>query len=78
MMIMDFTIHLMEVKIIITIGFWDADGFYFNKDGFDKHGGYYDDEFNYIHGEGWDEKRKCYNDEDEVDYYEDDGDGKLY
>ena len=62
-------------KLILTTGFWDADGFYFNKEGFDKHGGCYDNDFNYIHGEGWDEKKQCYNNEDEIDFFEDDGDG---
>merc|ERR1712096_15043 len=28
--------------------FWDVDGNYFNQDGYDKFGGYYDDDYNYI------------------------------
>ena len=51
--------------------FWDPDGVYFNKDGFDKHGGYYDDNNEYVPGEGWDEANNCYLDEIN-DYYDDD------
>ena len=76
-MTMVFTTLLMEVKLFLKVGFWDADGFYFNKEGFYKHGGCYDDQFNYIHGEGWDEKKQSYNDEEEIDFYEDDGDGNI-
>ena len=43
--------------------FWDPDGVYFNRDGFDKHGGYYDDNDEYIPGKGWDEEHNCYKDE---------------
>ena len=35
--------------------FWDPDYVYFNREGYDKHGGYYDENSNYIPGEGWDE-----------------------
>ena len=35
--------------------FWDPDGVYFNKEGFDKHGGKYNDEGEYVPGEGWNE-----------------------
>jgi hypothetical protein len=51
--------------------FWDPDGVYFNKEGFDKHGGYYDDNNEYVPGEGWDEANNCYLDELN-DYYDDD------
>ena len=49
--------------------FWDPDGVYFNREGFDKHGGYYDDNNEYQPGEGWDETRNCYIDElNDYDY----------
>ena len=68
--------------------FWDPDGVYFNREGFDKHGGYYDDNNEYQPGEGWDEANNCYVDEindydydDEYgsdhDYDEDDGFGDV-
>ena len=43
--------------------FWDPDGVYFNREGFDKHGGYYDDNIEYIPGKGWIEEYNCYKDE---------------
>ena len=55
--------------------FWDPDEVYFNREGFDKHGGYYDDNGEYIPGKGWDDENNCYESEkeDEYDeYYEDD------
>ena len=49
--------------------FWDPDGVYFNEEGYDKHGGYYE-KGEYIPGKGWDEDNNCYkdelNDEDEI------------
>ena len=48
--------------------FWDPDGVYFNKDGFDKHGGRYDLDGIYIPGEGWNEKNNCY--ESEIEDYD--------
>ena len=68
--------------------FWDPDGVYFNREGFDKHGGYYDENTQeYIPGKGWDEVNNCYKDEynedydDEYgsdhDYMEDDGFGDI-
>ena len=68
--------------------FWDPDGVYFNREGFDKHGGYYDEKTQeYIPGKGWDEVNNCYKDEynDEYDdeygsdhdYLEDDGYGEI-
>jgi hypothetical protein len=42
MMMRDFTRHQMEVrKKNYDIGFWDPDGYYFNRDGYDKHGIYF-------------------------------------
>ena len=68
--------------------FWDPDGVYFNREGYDKHGGYYDEKTQeYIPGKGWDEVNNCYKDEynDEYDdeygsdhdYLEDDGYGDI-
>ena len=67
--------------------FWDPDGVYFNKEGYDRHGGYYDDNQEYVPGKGWDEVNNCYKDEynddydDEYgsdhDYAEDDGYGDI-
>ena len=57
--------------------FWDPDYVYFNRDGYDKHGGYYE-KGEYIPGKGWDEDNNCYkdelNDEEEIisDYEQDD------
>ena len=49
--------------------FWDPDGVYFNNEGYDKYGGYYENG-EYIPGKGWDEENNCYkdelNDEDEI------------
>ena len=49
--------------------FWDPDGVYFNNEGYDKYGGYYENG-EYITGKGWDEENYCYkdelNDEDEI------------
>lgn len=43
--------------------FWDPDGIYFNREGFDKHEGYYDDEYTYHPGRGWMPHLLCYEDE---------------
>ena len=57
--------------------FWDPDGVYFNNEGYDKYGGYYENG-EYIPGKGWDEDNNCYkdelNDEEEIisDYEQDD------
>lgn len=40
--------------------FWDPEGDYFNKYGFDKYGGNYDQYKVYIPGEGWLEEFQCY------------------
>ena len=52
--------------------FWDPDGVYFNKEGYDKHGGFYDDNQEYVPGDGWDEVKNCYKDEYNDDYDYDD------
>ena len=51
--------------------FWDPDYVYFNKEGFDKHGGYYDKDREYIPGKGWDEINMCYYDDDDEDEFYD-------
>jgi hypothetical protein len=43
--------------------FWDCDGIYFNREGVDIHGGYYDENVEYHPGEGWVESLMCYEDE---------------
>jgi len=43
--------------------FWDPDGVYFNKHGFDKHGGFYDENLVYKPGKGWNHELQCYEDE---------------
>ena len=53
--------------------FWDPDGVYFNREGYDKHGGYYNDQQEYIPGPGWDEENNCYKDEINDDYYDEYG-----
>lgn len=59
--------------ICFYIGFWDADGFYFNREGKDKHGGYYNDQWVYVPGQGWDEVNQCY--EDDLDDLDEEGEG---
>ena len=46
--------------------FWDPDYVYFNRDGFDKHGGKYDETGEYIPGPGWDDELNCYESEKEL------------
>ena len=56
--------------------FWDSDGVYFNKHGYDKHEGYYNNEYEYQPGRGWIPHMLCYEDDlpeevgenDELDY----------
>jgi len=51
----------MGMKIFFTIPngfFWDPDGVYFNREGYDKHGGYYDDNDKYVPGKGWNEENE--------------------
>jgi len=52
--------------------FWDPDGVYFNRKGYDKHGGHYDLIYEYIPGENWVEEHNYYEDEleDELDDFE--------
>merc|ERR1711976_242269 len=59
--------------------FWDDNGYYFNRDGIDKHGGYYDDDFVYIPGKDWDDVNECYPSEiDEQGDYDDEDDIDAY
>lgn len=61
MTIMVSTLPQMEVKKLnLKPGFWDADGFYFNRQGKDKNGGTYDDKYVYIPGKGWNSAKMCY------------------
>lgn len=43
--------------------FWDENYVYFNREGRDRHGGFYDEYCIYIPGPGWVEELGCYNDE---------------
>ena len=54
--------------------FWDPDGVYFNREGYDKHGGYYDDNDEYVPGKGWDEENNCYKEELNEDEFASDHD----
>ena len=49
--------------------FWDQDYVYFNREGFDKHGGRYDENGEYVPGKGWDDNLNCYG--SEKDNYDD-------
>lgn len=56
-----FTTLKTEVRLFfIKKGFWDETGYYFNKDGFDKHGGSYGKDSVYIPGKDWDSVNMCY------------------
>lgn len=57
--------------------FWDQDYVYFNRDGFDKHGGRYDENGEYVPGEGWDDNLNCYESEKEDYNNEKDDDNDL-
>ena len=48
-----------------TGSFWDIDDEYFNKEGYDVHGGYYTKEKEYIYGPDWLSDLACYEDEKE-------------
>ena len=50
--------------------FWDPDEVYFNREGYDKHGGRYNDDGEYIPGKGWDNENNCYESEKEDDFDE--------
>ncbi len=43
--------------------FWDPDGVYFNREGFDNHGGFYDQFLEYHPGAGWIDDLMCYEDQ---------------
>jgi hypothetical protein len=51
--------------------FWDENGAYFNREGLDKHGGFYDEYCIYIPGPGWNEEFCCYDDEMNMDIDDD-------
>ena len=40
--------------------FWDPNGVFFNKDGLDANGGFYDEEFVYHPGQNWNVELQCY------------------
>ena len=61
------------------VSFWDSDNVYFNLEEYDKHGSYYDNDYNYIHCEGWDDIKGCYKGEILNDNFnKDDIFNKLY
>lgn len=43
--------------------FWDDEGMYFNRFGYDRHGGFYDKYDKYNPGQDWNEEFGCYNSE---------------
>lgn len=45
--------------------FWDSQGEYFNREGFDKHNGFYNKYGEYVPGPGWDEKKLMYTDDEQ-------------
>ena len=45
--------------------FWDPDNEYFNREGFDVHGGFYTKDLEYIEGPSWIPELGCYEDEKE-------------
>ena len=45
--------------------FWDCDGEYFNRNGFDVHGGHYVNVLDYVPGPEWIEELGCYPEEKE-------------
>ena len=57
--------------------FWDPDYVYFNREGYDRHGGKYDENGTYIPGEGWDDNLNCYESEKEQNGDEKDDDNLL-
>ena len=70
-MILVFTIYQKGVKFTlkfwhIFVGFYDQDGYFFDKEGYDEFGGNYDEEGFYHPGEG--NKHEFVDD----DYYDDD------
>ena len=67
--------HLDDDGFFITPNgsFWDPDYVYFNREGFDKHGGRYDEKGEYVPGKGWDDELNCYESEKEENSNDDDG-----
>ena len=67
--------HLDDDGFFITPNgsFWDPDYVYFSREGFDKHGGRYDENGEYIPGKGWDDNLNCYESEKEENSNDDDG-----
>ena len=66
--------HLDKDGFFITPNgsFWDPDYVYFNREGFDRHGGHYDEQGEYIPGKGWDDNLNCYESEKEENKSDDD------
>lgn len=58
--------------------FWDGDGVYFNRQGYDVHDGYYDTEYEYHPGTGWIPHLLCYEDELSDKGGEEDGEKKEF
>lgn len=64
--------------------FWDPDGVYFNREGYDKHEGFYDEGYEYNPGRGWIPHLMCYEDDlpdknkEEGDIIEGEDDGLDY
>ena len=50
--------------------FWDEHGLYFNREGLDKHGGFYDEYTIYHPGPEWNEEYHCYKSEMNLDVEE--------
>lgn len=72
MTVMTFIILQTEVRwLILLVGFWDDQGYYYNREGFDIYGGYYDENFNYIPSKTSHSK---YHEDSFKDFYEDNGD----
>ena len=58
--------------------FWDPDGVYFNNEGYDKHGGYYNENLEYQPGKGWIPELMCYEDENfNNNYDEEENDDEI-
>ena len=68
--------HLDNDGFFITPNgsFWDPDYVYFNREGFDRHGGRYDEKGEYVPGPGWDDNLNCYESEKEENNSDDDED----
>ena len=58
--------------------FWDPDGVYFNNEGYDKHGGFYNENLEYQPGKGWIPELMCYEDENfNNNYDEEENDDEI-